>query len=369
MDCIICYENLNDKLLVLSCCNNIIHQKCLYLCNNINCVECKSNIYFTLDVKYKDILYNLNNNKITFNDIYLLIDDTTKLNIDIFIRSLYTINIINYIDNEYIVKMYLKVNDINKYIDNNCNTLLHICNNEDIVDILNNNKINILIKNKDGYNALHNAIIKQKKNILKLINIGIDVNIKTDNNISSLFLALHTNNNDIIKLILKYTNDITCFFKYPQYSVLHYSIDNNNNVICDILLDNNIVKNILKCKYIINLFKLAIQNNNIYIIEKLIKNNYTNIEKSQNFVSYEIANIISCNISVSYHIFKKLCMLITNVNECMIFTIKNDTPLLFKKKLLLLIKINKKINFNILLMHAYEINNLKTINLVKSYNQ
>jgi len=212
-------------------------------------------------------------------------------------------------------------------------------------------------------------LLNKKKNILKLINIGIDVNIKTDNNISSLFLALHTNNNDIIKLILKYTNDITCFFKYPQYSVLHYSIDNNNNVICDILLDNNIVKNILKCKYIINLFKLAIQNNNIYIIEKLIKNNYTNIEKSQNFVSYEIANIISCNISVSYHIFKKLCMLITNVNECMIFTIKNDTPLLFKKKLLLLIKINKKINFNILLMHAYEINNLKTINLVKSYNQ
>ena len=91
MDCIICYENLNDKLLVLSCCNNIIHQKCLYLCNNINCVECKSNIYFTLDVKYKDILYNLNNNK-----------------------------------------------------------------------------INILIKNKDGYNALHNAIIKQKKKYIKI---------------------------------------------------------------------------------------------------------------------------------------------------------------------------------------------------------
>ena len=74
-------------MLVLSCCNNIIHQKCLYLCNNINCVECKSNIYFTLDVKYKDILYNLNNNKITFNDIYLLIDDTTKLNIDIFLNK------------------------------------------------------------------------------------------------------------------------------------------------------------------------------------------------------------------------------------------------------------------------------------------
>ena len=63
---------------------------------------------------------------------------------------------------------FLKVNDINKYIDNNCNTLLHICNNEDIVDILNNNKINILIKNKDGYNALHNAIIKQKKKYIKI---------------------------------------------------------------------------------------------------------------------------------------------------------------------------------------------------------
>ena len=168
MDCIICYENLNDKLLVLSCCNNIIHQKCLYLCNNINCVECKSNIYFTLDVKYKDILYNLNNNKITFNDVYLLIDDNDKLNIDIFVRSLYTINIINYIDNEYIIKMYLQVNNINKYIDGNLNTLLHICNNDNIVDILNNNKINILIKNKDGYNALHNAIIKQKKKYIKI---------------------------------------------------------------------------------------------------------------------------------------------------------------------------------------------------------
>ena len=115
--------------------------------------------------------------------------------------------------------------------------------------LLQNNNININLKNSKGHNALHIAIYNGFFDAIKLlINSGIDVNSKDNNGISPLLM---TYDHDIIMYLLKYSRNIDINMK-----------DNNNK---------NILFYAIECSYY-DIIKKIISKD----IEINAKNNYGN---------------------------------------------------------------------------------------------
>ncbi|ARF02627.1 SWPV1-008 [Shearwaterpox virus] len=184
--------------------------------------------------------------------------------------------------------------------------LLHAvkANNIDIIKILLNNGINVNYVNDKGYTALHYAVENNKLDIVNLL-LGKGANIEIVNecsfinniikfrftnyynmielmlsykanvnnihdNYAPLHLAIDEEDEEIIKLLIRYGADINIKNTYNDSSPLHHAVKSVNKNILKILLDKGADVNSLN-RYGCTPIYYAVCNNNIDVVNILLE--------------------------------------------------------------------------------------------------
>ncbi|HCJ8468962.1 TPA: ankyrin repeat domain-containing protein [Escherichia coli] len=158
-------------------------------------------------------------------------------------------------NNKEMVNEFLNNKYINKHeIDNSGNTILHdavLFASPEIIEQLLLAKIDPMIKNKNGETVLSNALnihnklnaynneikLKIRRNIKKLVDMGVDFNQTLENGKTPLIEAIENNAVDMIKLAVALKTD---FNKKDIHgnTALHYAAENMNFNIIKLFVNN-----------------------------------------------------------------------------------------------------------------------------------
>jgi len=136
---------------------------------------------------------------------------------------------------------------------------------------------NIMISDKNGFNALHMAIYSRNCDIVNLIlkysQIPIIINSKTNSGETPLHFAVNLQEIKIVKLLLKNGADINSHDYEHEYNILHYAINLSSRELVKICLEYNIDINHQDI-YGNTALHYVILENNLEIFNMLISNNY-----------------------------------------------------------------------------------------------
>jgi ankyrin repeat protein len=231
--------------------------------------------------------------------------------------------LINYNQADIIEKLLKKNNIRLDILDIEGKTILYgpikYNNNKLLEVLLKYNKTNIgitIIDNKDklGFTALHNSIIFNNFEALKiLIEYGSDITLKDNNGENCLEIALKYNKIDIFIYLLNKMSDYDINI-YNNQSLLHLAISCQNNEIIDILLNKNIKINAKELEFGASILQYAIVINNFEICKKIINKNIDiNLQDfngitalmqalNEEELNYEILNLIINNDTINFNL-------------------------------------------------------------------
>lgn len=249
-ECSICLEEINNNDCCTTKCNHTFHLSCLLKSTTISnfCPNCRSLIKESIiqddNEDYDNEDYSNNyfymNHDYDGDDQFILtaIDEDISYLKDL-IDSGFDLDSIDRCGKTALlwavsknklqsVKMLLEAGsnpNILSYHDDNPLFISIYEGNLEILNILlQNNNININLKNSKGHNALHVALYNKFFDAVKLlVNSGIDINIKDNDGFSPLLM---TYDYDVIMYLLKYSRNIDINMKdNNNKNILFYAIE------------------------------------------------------------------------------------------------------------------------------------------------
>lgn len=374
------FQNSNNNILLkINKEYNFLEQKNILIYDKI--VLNNNNIYLI-----KSNLYNSTN----FNYLFLSFFEKHKMNLNFFYK----------LQNNFLNKSFLLFNKNtiikNKKLFLKKNNFIYFKNKQNLL----NNKLKTLVLNENNYDLFNSLFLKtffcSKKSILFNIsyisiifyflldeNLKLNNLLKSKNNLKNLVLEnnkVNSNKNLYLNkenIYFYFSNYISSFlssnFKIDLYKNKNFltnkkeKININNNIKYNLIFSNitflEFIKNINVSINIFYNFLNKFNNNEIYIINKKLKQYF--------FVSFSINNLISYNnifLLLFYNKSLKLdSLLVFKYNNYKKLNILNNLNILFDKKVLDLnlqinktyFFLNKKNNFNTSIIWFSKSNKLK----------
>jgi len=143
-------------------------------------------------------------------------------------------------------------------------------NNIELINLLIEKGANINIKDNGGYDILQEAIIQSRDDlVMVLLEKGVDINYVDNNGSTVLHLAVERGDKELTKLLLGKGIKINTLDKYGR-TPLQYAVSYGENEICKLLIQNGANINI-KDKDGNTALNLAIEHKNIEMVEALLK--------------------------------------------------------------------------------------------------
>lgn len=250
---------------------------------------------------------------------------------------------------ETILSLSFKSNDsdmiscLTNFMDCTGNNILHLAilrNEQQVLLLLMQNKVDVNIVNQDGNTPLYLAVKSNNKEVIDiLIKNGANINAVNNNGDTSLHLAVAMNNEEIMKYLIAYQAELNVEDK-DDNTPLHLAMHLKNQEIMKYLIQhgaNVSIKNKLgKCAlqdvFVLKMFKSALDNNGDSMLHNAVKDHD---EKMVSLLLQERVNVdiqnkegnTALHVAAKEHDIKIFELLLQSKADINIRNIDGKTPI------------------------------------------